>query len=453
MSSGGGLNSHDAYKNILSIGFEFETHDLAKLSLHQNGKTLINSDTTLRGIKKKIPTGEVKAVDDNYLLVKIPIKLDNSKTGVGEEDAVMNEVQKEFLEEFENLEESGETEFLEYLNENRQKDNKEITKFQDTNDIGDGNFGDLLEKECEDLNIPKNEMYYFKSNTGKIFDIKFSEDMDLCKTFSGLEFVVTYYKPKQKNENMIVDTFVDACSRIIDHFGNLKKTSGSLLIKKGKDEFKTVGVLEGNRRLYNKPGTNLFYMDTYDSKHWKKERPTRTPNDAVFIPQMTFKSKAINTLDIIKELVNKDDRYKIGRNSIEQHKFEYDDVINTEKIVDELIEEFNKTTKKKISTQRSTGKMLKFYLFLFFYKLARYIENHSKILYGEDDYLKDYLSFSSRHTNYTLYIRIKELMTEYYGIANTKELINFFYQPEILKRMYEASGFTEDDYEENGDYK
>lgn len=453
MSSGGGLNSHDAYKNILSIGFEFETHDLAKLSLHQNGKTLINSDTTLRGIKKKIPTGEVKAVDDNYLLVKIPIKLDNTKSGVGEEDALMNEVQKEFLEEFENLEESGETEFLEYLNENRQKDNKEITKFQDTNDIGDGNFGDLLEKECEDLKIPKNEMYYFKSNTGKMFDIKFSEDMDLCKTFSGLEFVVTYYKPKQKNENMIVDTFVDACSRIIDHFGNLKKTSGSLLIKKGKDEFKTVGVLEGNRRLYNKPGTNLFYMDTYDSKQWKKERPTRTPNDAVFIPQMTFKSKAINTLDIIKELVSKDDRYKIGRNAIEQHKFESNDVINTEQIVDELIEEFNKTTKKKISTQRGTGKMLKFYLFLFFYKLARYIENHSKILYGEDDYLKDYLSFSSRHTNYTLYMRIKELMTQYYGVANTKELINFFYQPEILKRMYEASGFTEDDYEENGDYK
>jgi hypothetical protein len=454
MSIGGGLNPHEAFKNILSIGFEFETHDLAKLSLHQNGKTLINSDTTLRGIKKKIVTGDVKTVDDNYLLVKIPIKLDNSTTGVSEEDAKMNDLQKAFLEEFENLEEDARgAEFLEYLNENRQKDNKETTKFQDTNDIGDVGFGDMLEKECEDLKIPKNEMYYFKSNTGKMFDIKFAEDMEMCKTFSGLEFVVTYYKPKQKNENMIIDTFVDACSRILDHFGNLQKTSGSLLIKKGKDEFKTVGQLEGNRRLYNKPGTNLFYMDTYDTDKWKKERATRTPKDAVFIPQMTFKSKAINTLDIIKELVNKDDKYKIGRQAIEQHKFEYDDVINIEKLVDELIDEFNKTTKKKISTQRGTGKILKFYLFLFFYKLAKYIEYHSKILYGEDDYLKDYLSFSSRHTNYTLYVRIKELLTTYYGVANTKELINFYYQPEILKQMYEASGFTEDDYEENGDYK
>jgi hypothetical protein len=454
MSVGGGLNPHEAFKNILSIGFEFETHDLAKLSLHQNGKTLINSDIALRVIKDKIATGEVKSVDDNYLLVQIPIKLESEKK-VEDVDEDMSELQKEFLEEFEELEgdDSKEETYLEYLNENRGKDNKETVKFQDTNDIGDGNFGDMLEKECEGLKIPKNDMYYFKSNTGKMYDIKFSENMDLCKTFSGLEFVVTYYKPKQKNENMIVDTFVDACSRIIDHFGDLKKTSGSLMIKKGKDEFKTIGLLEGNRRLYNKPGTNLFYMDTYDSLHWKKDRPTRTPNDSVFIPQMTFKSKAAHTLDIIKELVNKDPSYKVGRRSINQHKFEYDDVVTTEKMVDELIAEFNKVSKHKISGEKGIGKTLKFYLFLFFYKVARYIENHSKILFGEDDYLKDYLSFSSRHTNYTLYARIKEIMGKHYGVTNAKELVDFFYQPEILKRMYEASGFSEDDYDEKGNFR
>jgi hypothetical protein len=454
MSIGGGLNSHDVYKKVLSIGFEFETHDLAKLSLHQNGKTLINSDISLREIKKRAETGDVKSVGDNYISVKIPVKLDNSKTGAGEEDVTMNELQKEFLDQFEDVETSpGETKFLEYLNENRQKDNKETTKFQDTNDIGDVEFGDMLEAECEDLDIPKNEMYYFKSNTGKIFDIKFSESMDLCKTFSGLEFVVTYYKPKQKNSNIIVDTFVDACSRILDHFSNLKKINGSLLIKKGKNEFKTIGELKGNRKLYNKPGTNLFYMDTYDSESWWEQgHGTRTPNGARFIPQMTFKSKAIDTLDIIKELVNKDNRYKVGKSAIKYHETEYNDVINVEKIVDKLISAFNNSSSRKISSSNGMGKTLKFYLFFLFYKLSRYIESHAKILSGGDYYLKDFLSFSSRHTNYTLYARIKEIMAKHYDVVSTKELVDFFYQPEILKEMYELSISSESDYE-NGKFK
>jgi len=450
---GGGLNPNNAYKNILSIGYEFETHDLAKLSLHQNGRTLINSDISLRGIKERAVSGDVKSVDDNYLLVKIPIKLDNSETGVGEEEEDMTAEQKEFLEEFEDLEQDTKDEsFLEYLNENRKGDNKETTKFQDTNDIGDLGFGDMLEGECEELSIPKNEMYYFKSKTGKMYDIKFSEGMDLCKTFSGLEFVVTYYKPKQKNSNIIIDTFVDACSRIIDHFGNLKKINGSLLIKKGKNKFKTIGALEGNRHLYNKPGTNLFYLDTYDSEFWwESGRGTRTPyNMDGFVPQMTFKSKAMHTLDIVKELVSKDARYTVGRSSIKDHALTYDEVIMVENMVDEIIAVFNTTSKKKISESNNMGKTLKFYLFLFFYKVSMYIENHTKITNGEDKYLKDYLSFSSRHTNFTLYTRIKEIMAKYYGVMSTKELIAVLYQPEILKKMYEADGTAK---YESGEYK
>jgi hypothetical protein len=266
--------------------------------------------------------------------------------------------------------------------------------------------------------------------------------MDLCKTFSGLEFVVTYYKPKQRNSNIIVDTFVDACSRIIDHFGNLKKINGSLLIKKGKNNFKTIGALEGNRHLYNKPGTNLFYLDTYDSEFWwESGRGTRTPyNMDGFVPQMTFKSKAMHTLDIVKELVNKDARYKVGRSSIKDHALTYDEVIMVENMVDEIIAVFNTTSKKKISESNNMGKTLKFYLFLFFYKVSMYIENHTKITNGEGNYLKDYLSFSSRHTNFTLYTRIKEIMAKYYGVMSTKELIAVLYQPEILKKMYEADG-------------
>ena len=45
---GGSLLADKKFKKILSIGYEFETHDLTKLSLHQNKESLINSTLTLR---------------------------------------------------------------------------------------------------------------------------------------------------------------------------------------------------------------------------------------------------------------------------------------------------------------------------------------------------------------------------------------------------------------------
>ena len=44
---GGTLLADKTFKKILSIGYEFETHDLAKLSLHQNKKSLINSNLSV----------------------------------------------------------------------------------------------------------------------------------------------------------------------------------------------------------------------------------------------------------------------------------------------------------------------------------------------------------------------------------------------------------------------
>ena len=48
---GGSLKQNKIFSKILSIGYEFETDDITKLSLHSNDHTLVNSDLTLRTLE------------------------------------------------------------------------------------------------------------------------------------------------------------------------------------------------------------------------------------------------------------------------------------------------------------------------------------------------------------------------------------------------------------------
>jgi hypothetical protein len=53
-SLNGGSLKHSILSKILSIGYEFETGDITKFSLHANQHTLINSDLSLRTLEEKI---------------------------------------------------------------------------------------------------------------------------------------------------------------------------------------------------------------------------------------------------------------------------------------------------------------------------------------------------------------------------------------------------------------
>jgi len=486
MYSGGSLNPNKTFKKILSIGYEFESHDLAKLSLHNNSRTLVNSDIALRIIPTQIEKESIKIADNHYLFVRIPIHDDEEKPKpkkeptpkkdpVEDEDDELAELQEEFEQEFdeedemdelereflEEFEEENEREalalrenesYLEYFNENRKRESAQNTKFQITNDLAEGDFLEMVKKECEGKDIHKNKLFYFKTNHGKLFDIKFSEPItDDCYTFSGVEYVVTYYKPKQKNSNIIIDTFVDACSRILDHFGDMEKTAGSLLIKTGEDKYDTIGNLGDKRALYHKPRTNLFYMSTYDDGDWKTTRPPKGLGDATFSPQMTFRCKSADLIDIMKEIMRADPGFKIGKASIKGVKDEYDYLIILEKVINGLFVAFNKKATKKINGNSVMGKILKTYVFMIFYKIYMYIEGHIGIKF-QGYYLKDFIGFSSRHTNYDLYVRVKEILKEHYGVEDLKEVHAFFYQPDVLKPLYEFKKFEEEDYDENGDF-
>jgi len=173
MKFGGSLISDKTFKKILSIGYEFETHDLAKLSLHSNKKSLINSDLTLRSLKNKIDRNSVKIIDDNYLSVRIPIVKEENSPVINEEEEEevdeenMDEEDLEFMKAFKyeiELEKYENDSYLEYFNENRKHDNKDTIKFQITNDISEEDFDSMLKEYCKNLTIPKNDMYIFKTN-------------------------------------------------------------------------------------------------------------------------------------------------------------------------------------------------------------------------------------------------------------------------------------------------
>jgi hypothetical protein len=80
-----------------------------------------------------------------------------------------------------------------------------------------------------------------------------------------------------------------------------------------------------------------------------------------------------------------------------------------------------------------------------------YIEGHIGIKF-QGYYLKDFIGFSSRHTNYDLYVRVKEILKEHYGVEDVKDIHSFFCQPDILKPLYEFKKFEEEDHDEEGNF-
>lgn len=480
MFLGGSLISDKTFKKILSIGYEFETHDITKLSLHKNKHSLINSDLTLRLLKDKMDVKSITEVDDNYLLVRIPIgqeKKLNLNENINEED--MDEEEREFMEAFkeeyeaERIEKHENESYLEYFKENRKTDNKKSIKFNVTNDIGDGDFGDMVNELCKKLTIPKNDMFIFKTKNGKELDLKFSEDItESCKTFPGVEYVITYYNPKKENPNVIIDTFVDACSRIIDHLADLKKITGTLMVNDNtKRMYTAIGNIEDSRCLYRKPNTNLFYMDTYDSIHTLK---LKSIGDVDFVPQMTLRCKAADLIEIMREILNTSDPgITRGNSAIQSQIADLETIDLIEGVVDDLFTNYNESLEKKIDFNTNTWKQIKAYLFLIYYKLFYYIDRSGVITYRkslkeekekeddndddeekeEDNYLKDFLGFASRHSNYQLYLKAKEMIAQHYGIKDTDELHKILCQSEIINRFYENREMVDSDLNEEGEFK
>ena len=605
-SIGGSLYQSPVFNDILSIGYEFETHDLTKLSLHENNKWLINSDFTLRVLKERKEVGNIVETDprDKYITVRIPIHRhmeqkggegegveeegeDEEEGGEEDEEELMRQLQEEYGKEYEldKISQWENEKYKDYVNENRKTDFKtkalsissptligflkeakdkclpgsvvifpsdpkyskvlldeavknesaelksflankvywqgagtatgqsvvedkaqsviedkaqsvvedkaqnkanegpftatitcvkKLVAFNITNDLGETGFDEILGKYCKNMKIHKNDMYAFKeklerNQKQKLFKFKFAEPLKDCEVFSGVEYIITYYEPK-RGPNLVLETYIDACSRIIDHLSDLKVREGQLLVDIRSDYEKTgyyspVGVLDekNKRRIYKKPNTNLYYMDIYDDKN---TRTTKSFEQMEFIPQMTFRCDSKNALPIMREilkanqseiltLITRENKFK--RPELDLYFVKEVEVIDIiDNMVNKLFARYNeRNTSRHIAIDTDIGIRLKTYVFFIFFKLFNFIVNHSKILSGED-YLKDNLTFASRHTNYDFYVRIKEIFRDQYTITDAAEIHSFFYQPDILDVIYESLNEKdpgEGDFTEDGDYK
>ena len=112
-------------------------------------------------------------------------------------------------------------------------------------------------------------------------------------------------------------------------------------LKDENNKLNPVGITDaiiGNRILYHKPDTTLYYMDTYD--YYELEEPQSISN-AFFVPQMTFRSYAIDCIDIIKCIVELDPSYKYGKQTQMKEQTEYDAIVVVEEVVDNLFKNYN----------------------------------------------------------------------------------------------------------------
>jgi len=406
MFLGGDLNKHESFKNILSIGYEFETHDLAKLSLSDG--VLINSAITSRGMSEKIKdSSATKSDDNNYELI----------------DEELGLYYTEYYDEYD-----GAANDYVFMNI--------------TNDIGFGNFDTMLHKRCKKYedDVNKNDLYVFKNDTGDIqYNIAFDSILSShnCSIFSGVEYLATYLKIK-KSDNIILETFLNACNRIFTHLHGIKKIPGNLYIKDSENgnDIK-IGHID-NRILYHKPNTNLYYLQVHDSEVFFKEN---TIGKVVFQPQMTFRANIKHVISIMKDIVHNSDLTKTKRTK-RILEGEYNIISDIESCLESLFETYNENTKttkhKKIS--KSLQNQIFGYFFMIFYKIYMYINYYIHVdMDAEENYFKNYLSFSARHDNFMFYRKIKELMYPSFKENTVPTIIALLDQPQILAKFIYSS--------------
>ena len=404
---GGDIGTNDAFSKILSIGYEFETSDLTKLSRMEGDNVFVNSNINPALINSRMNSaGEAAPIDEHSYEFMDPMafyseyvnELDDARTEIGRNSVVL------------------------YV----------------TNDIGDSLFKDTLQKRCERIQdkVDKNEMYWFlpgekhdpnnddsdsdledseldvfdinteeqeggvgkgttdkgkgttdkgkgttdkgkgttdkdkgttdkgkgkgtttmmkKSNLNKYkvgdeWSIQFTEDMynTKCNNMSSVEFIITFFRPK-RGKNIIMETFLEASRRIMSHLGTLKRLNGVLAIRNDRDELSALG--KSKRAMYYKPGTNLYYLQS----HPDTAKGYNLTNVGV-IPQMTFRAYVYDIIPIMETILTafavEHKQTRVRR----QIQYDMEDFMAVRGWVDALMAGYNGTASATASTITATA--------------------------------------------------------------------------------------------------
>jgi len=403
---GGDIHAKTIFEKILSIGYEMETTDLAKLTLTSEDEFL-NTDTARKDLAK---LNSDISEDDDYF------------------DQYVLRQEETFEEDF-------------YVNEKVDKD----VVFYITNDIANSPFVKELDKICgigeETDSKIKNEMYKIRMKNkdqeveDKPITFLFWNDKVHCSVFSDVEWIFTHYKPA-KSKSVIIDTFFISIRNLIRHLDGLSTTTGELILTPEEEDEDIVVKHPKARVLFHKPDSNLYYLQTDNYK----EDPLMV-DKICLVPQMTFSTHISELFPVLKQLTS--DSFK----TIPSIQEKFDDLLTFLNLIDNLIQELVKGFNESYpdhaikSTNKILYKSMKNYLGMMFYKLHIYI-NHYAIdkKANKSGYLKDYLTFNSRHSNYVLYNGLKKCLTEYYSNTKTEEDIiriirNLILQQSILEEF------------------
>ena len=482
---GGDIDKHNIFRKILSIGYELETMSLAKFTLittdNENEPILLNTDTNSKDYEKmmKLQNGnnnedeyededEDEADYDYYAnrleetleidaytteslnkLTKISNNLTKQTKQVKQAKQAKQSKPKQRLlvkdddTTFLVANDMAVTPFTKYLNVFCNI-NDAANKTNNNTTANTANTANTHNTKTDSDLIDKNDLYTFETETGNKYALNFETwSKKDCGMFSDVEWIMTYYKPKQ-NKNIILNTFINVAKNLIFHLNQLEKQTGRLIMNFSEDDKEIMKKTE-IRNLYHLPNTNLYYLQTHliDKQ--------LDIDDICFVPQMTFSCHIKDMVDIFKELS------KDSINNFENYKRIADERIavidNIEKCINKLFENYNKSspivtltksnantnihsnshnsktkTTIKLKLVESRNKILiksiKNYLFLFLFKLQRYFnfyltDEKVKSKSKTAKYLKDTLFFNSRHTNYEIYKAIKQLIAEYFKQYNS----------------------------------
>lgn len=463
----GGDIYHNVFNNILSIGYEFESSNFAKLSLIKNN-ILLNTDTVAKNLSRihgdKTMQGGVINGDEDYN--------EEEDEEENEEEDDQEEDNEEDVDDEDgiSLRKQEKVKYDVYTSDTIDDEVKKPDPnalFQVLNDVAETPLNKYLTLLCKDVveaNIAakkaelmenddeynpdeedddeilheiKNDLYKFKttSEPSVTYNINFETwDQKDCGTFSDIEWLFTYYKPN-KSKTIILDTFINAIKNLIYHLSQLRSTPGNLIMQFSEEDKETINK-PTNRLLYNYPNTNMYYLQTH------RLEKKLTVDDVCIVPQMTFSCDIKHFIEIAKKLT----RDSIGKLELNKNVADNNlDVIKRlERCVNLLFLKYNKDAGSDIFDMNNESVMrMKSYIFMILFKIYRYLNKYLiRVKEKKGMYLKDVLFLNSRHTNGELYKKLKMEISSYF--RNDDEILNIIkdliIQPSILtKYMLENS--------------
>ena len=349
----GDIISHKIFNKILSIGYEIETDSLVKFSKMNDGVTdyFMNTDTNAKDISM-FESGGNDYADEDELLVR--------------------------MEEYYDI------------------DIGKNSTFYITNDITTSPFTKRLEAMCDE-DVEKDELYTIKvydNDTPTEYPIKFFFNSETeCSTFSDVEWILTYYNPKN-DANIILNTFIQTIKHIVHHLDNLVVATKDVRLILHTDVGKIEIDAPLKRILFHKPNTNLYYMQV---------RPDcKSINDITTSIQMTFGSHAEHTFQIMKQIML-EPFVCDGENTC---LISFDTI---EKCVNELIQSSVLSSTFAAAPHKLMSE-IKCFISCILYKL--YVYYNIYLRKETKKYFKNSFPLNVRHSNYVLYKELKKCMIE-----------------------------------------